>query len=199
MQKRNNHILVFINSLIIVLIVCCSNDAYYDYSNRFQLKQEFDSIFMALNTDGFFNGEILIAQSGKIITHNHYGYADLLTEKPFNEQSIFEIASLTKPFTALAIAKLVSDKKLNYEDTLGTFFPDIPYSQLSIHQLVTHTSGLPDYSYVFYPNWDYKKIACNENLLSVLVSHKPILLFKPEKEWHYSNIGFTLLGMIYWN
>lgn len=189
-------------SKIVFTIIClfailgCSDKPRKDDSNHTRMEHSIDSIFNLLVTDDIFNGEILVAQKNEIIIHKHYGKANLISNDNFTDESVFEIASITKPFTALAIAKLVSENKLTYEDHITKFLPEFPYNNIKIKHLILHTSGLPDYNTLLYPNWDVLKIANNQNLLKILIDKTPKLLSNPGDKWSYSNVGYTLLAII---
>jgi CubicO group peptidase (beta-lactamase class C family) len=88
-----------------------------------------------------FNGNILFAQDGKIITHKSYGYANLKTKEEFTENHSFQLASVSKPFTSVAILQLIENGQINLKDTLQKFFPNFPYEGITIHQLLCHRSG----------------------------------------------------------
>src|SRR6516162_1037559 len=84
--------------------------------------------FIAGQHDYFhFNGNILIAKGGNIIFKQDFGYADFNTKRPLNDSSVFELASLSKQFTAMGIMILKERKKLNYDDNIRKFVPDFPY------------------------------------------------------------------------
>lgn len=189
---RNFVILIVLGSLFIGCHQVRNNDG----AEHIRIAKTVDSIFEQLKTDEIFNGEILIAQNRKIIFHKFYGIADLQSNDEFTNESVFEIASLSKPFTALAIAKLVADKKLSYSNELTKFLPELPYDKVTIQHLINHTSGLPDYSKVLYPVWDAERIANNQDLFEILKKNPPKLLHPPGTKWTYSNIGYTLLAII---
>jgi CubicO group peptidase (beta-lactamase class C family) len=143
-----------------------------------------------------FNGNILVAKNGSIIYQQSLGYADFNAKTPLNENSVFELASLSKQFTAMGIMILKERKQLSYDDNVKKFFPNFPYENITIRNLLTHTSGLPEYEDQFEKNWDRKKIATNKDVLDMLEQQKDSLLFKPGTKWKYSNTGFALLASI---
>ena len=185
-------------TVISLLIFGCSKlkTSNHGDNSDTRLKYQLDSVFSELNKDGLFNGELLVAQDHKVLIHKYYGKADLVQGQDFNENSVFEIASISKPFTALAICKLISDNKLSYEDSVVKFLPEFRYPAITIKQLLSHTSGLPDYYHVFYPNWDHNKIANNHDLFKILEDKRPELISEPGQEWKYSNIGYTVLAIL---
>lgn len=144
-----------------------------------------------------FSGVILIAKDGKPIFQQAYGYADREKRIPNGLETRFRLASLNKIFTALAIAQLVEQGKLSYDDPLSKFIPDFPDAKsaqkIRIKHLLSHTSGLGSY---FNPAF-YGKIEDMLDVESVLnVAGREPPEFEPGTGWRYSNIGFLLLGRI---
>jgi CubicO group peptidase (beta-lactamase class C family) len=99
-------------------------------------------------------------------------------------------------FTALGILKLYEDKKLSLNDDLTTFFPSLPYKNITIRNLLNHTSGLPDYMYLFHKKWDRKLVANNNDVIKMLSKHHPKVYFKAGESFSYSNTGYVLLASI---
>jgi len=143
-----------------------------------------------------FNGTILVAEKGKPIYLQALGYADYKTKRMLNDSSVFELASVSKQFTAMGIMILKERGLLSYEDNIKKFFPQIPYDNITVRNLLTHTSGIPSYENQFERNWDRKKIAFNKDILDMLVKLKDTLLFKTGTKWMYSNTGYALLASI---
>jgi CubicO group peptidase (beta-lactamase class C family) len=143
-----------------------------------------------------FNGNILVAKGGKIIYQQDLGYADFNSKRPLNDSTVFELASVSKQFTAMGIMLLKEKKLLSYDDNITKFFPDFPYATISIRHLLTHTSGLPSYEAQFEKKWDRRKIAFNKDVLEILAREKDTLFFKPGSKWQYSNTGYAVLASI---
>lgn len=143
-----------------------------------------------------FNGNILVAEKGKVIYQQALGYADYNTKRKLNDSSVFELASLSKQFTAMGIMILKEKKQLNYDDKVTKFFPDFPYPDITIRHLLTHTSGLPSYEDQFEKYWDRKKIAFNNDVLEMLKQRNDTLYFKPGSKWKYSNTGYAVLASL---
>jgi CubicO group peptidase (beta-lactamase class C family) len=143
-----------------------------------------------------FNGNVLYARNGNIVYQQSLGYADYNSKRTLNDISAFELASVSKQFTAMAIMILKEKKQLNYEDKVIKFFPDFPYDNITIRNLLTHTSGLPSYEDQFEKHWDHKKIAFNKDVLEMLSQRKDTLFFIPGTKWKYSNTGFAVLASV---
>ena len=143
-----------------------------------------------------FNGNVLVTKGGKIIYRQALGYADYTSRRPLNDSTVFELASVSKQFTAIGIMICQEKGLLRYEDNIKRFFPNLPYDHITVRQLLTHTSGLPSYEDQMEKKWDRKKIAHNQNVLDLLITEKDSLLFQPGSKWMYSNTGYTLLASI---
>jgi CubicO group peptidase (beta-lactamase class C family) len=143
-----------------------------------------------------FNGNVLIAKGGKPIYQQSLGYADFSTKRALNENSVFELASVSKQFTAMGIMICKEKGLLNYTDPITKFFPGLPYKDITVRHLLTHTSGIPSYEDQFEKYWDHKKIAYNKDIIDMLIQRHDTLLFKTGSSWKYSNTGFALLASI---
>jgi CubicO group peptidase (beta-lactamase class C family) len=143
-----------------------------------------------------FNGSVLVAEKGNVVYKATFGLADFDRNKPLNDSTIFELASVSKQFTAMAIMLLREGNKLKLTDSLRAHFPELPYSGVTIYQMLTHTSGLPDYESTMNGKWDETKIAFNRDVINFFATEKPPMHFKPGTKWEYSNTGFVLLASI---
>lgn len=143
-----------------------------------------------------FNGNVLVAKKGKVIYMKSFGFSDFYTRKELDDNSVFDCGSIAKEFTAVGILLLKDKGKINYSDTLRKFFPELPYTNVTIRQLLTHTSGMPDGFELIEKYFDHSKIATNDDLIRLLNSKKPSLLFKPGENLMYSGTGFVLLASI---
>lgn len=155
-----------------------------------------DSLFETLNKQGVLNGCILIAEEGKPIYQKAFGYANFATKQLLNNQTVFELASVSKQFTAMAIMQLHEKKKLKYDDDIKKYLPQIPFDGISIDNLLHHTSGIPDFL-----GWDEKQIDIshvnyNKDILSAIIQNKPSVNFRPGEQFAYSNINYVLLALI---
>jgi len=144
-----------------------------------------------------FSGVVLIAKDGKPVFEKAYGLADKAKNIPNNTETRFNLGSMNKMFTAVAIAQLAEAGKLSFDDTVGKHLPNYPNkdvaNKVTIHQLLTHTSGLGSY-------WNAKYDANRATIKSVsdylaLFADEP-LKAEPGKKFQYSNSGFIVLGAI---
>ena len=157
-------------------------------------KNNIEQIFKnAVSQD--FSGVILIASEGKAIFTGVNGKRDFENNIPLVSSDIFELASVSKQFTAMMVMICKEKGLLNYDDLVEKYL-DIPYKGIKIRNLLTHTSGLPDYQKVMDENWDKSKVAGNTEIMEYLNKYKPKILFSPGEEYKYSNTGYVLLGSI---
>jgi CubicO group peptidase (beta-lactamase class C family) len=149
-----------------------------------------DSFFRALHRDGF-NGTVLVAQQGQVLYRGAFGYANFEQKDTLTTGTVFQLASVTKPFTALAIMLLAQKGQLAYQDSVQRFLPAFPYPTVTIRQLLTHSSGLPR---TFQTR--RRQEVSNQALIGQLSSHKPPLLFSPGSRFAYSNTGYSVLAAL---
>jgi CubicO group peptidase (beta-lactamase class C family) len=157
---------------------------------------KFDSIFTQLHQDNKFSGNVLIAENGKPIFQKSYGLAFREKNEMLNSESVFEVCSIGKQFTAMLIMMLKKQGKLSYNDSLRKFLPELPYHNITIRHMLNHTSGLPDYIDLAEKHWDSSKFLMNEDAIALLVEKNPPVEFAPGTSWKYSNTGYLLLCKI---
>ncbi|CAM4446878.1 serine hydrolase domain-containing protein [Paenibacillus tarimensis] len=145
-----------------------------------------------------FNGVILVAEQGKPLLCETMGFAELCQDnvRPLTIDSMFELASVSKPITALGIVRLHQLGKLQWDDPVSKWLPELPYPGITIRHLLTHTSGLPDYIALFTEKWNHAQIAVNNDVLDMLAAHRPDSLFAPNDRWMYSNTGYIMLAIL---
>src|SRR5688572_5724030 len=151
-----------------------------------------DSLFVSQKN---FSGVVLFAEDGKAIYHKAFGYREFEPQIPLQTGDIFELAAVSKQFTAMIIMMLKEKGKLNYDDSVGKFI-DIPYRGITIRHLLTHTSGLPDYQDIMNKHWDKSKVAGNPDCIEYLNKYAPPKRFEPGEKYEYSNTGYLLLASI---
>ena len=145
-----------------------------------------------------FNGSVLVADKGKIIFEKGYGFANLEWQIPNMPDTKFKIGSITKQFTSMLIMQLVEEGKLKLDEKVSEIIPNYPKengNQITIHNLLTHTSGIPNYT--DFPDF-YNKVSRNyfspEALVKIFWDKE--LEFEPGTKFNYSNSGYILLGYI---
>jgi CubicO group peptidase (beta-lactamase class C family) len=143
-----------------------------------------------------FNGCIAVLENGQPVYERCIGYADFNKKNLLNDSTFFELASVSKQFSAVAILLLEKQGKLKLTDTLRQYFPALPYRNITIEQLLTHTSGLPDYEKLLKKEWDRTKFATNNDVVAQLAEHHPRILFPAGTRFEYCNTGYVLLSSI---
>jgi CubicO group peptidase (beta-lactamase class C family) len=145
------------------------------------------------------NGSVLLAFGKKVLYKKDVGYKRLAkktTESTINYESLFELASISKQFTAAAILKLNEEKRLNLNDDITKYLPHFPYENITIKRLLTHTSGLPEYMEFSEKNFNPKEPLTNAQLENYLERIKPKILFQPGLRFKYVNTNYALLALI---
>ncbi len=156
-----------------------------------------DSLLTDMHANNTLNGNILIAEKGNVIYKKSFGFANEATKQKLNENSIFELASCSKQFTAMAIMMLKEKGKLNLEDPISKFIPELAnYKNITVRNLLNHTSGLPDYMELMDSLYDKSKIATNKDIIVLFNQVKPKVLFDPNVKYEYSNTGYAFLASI---
>jgi CubicO group peptidase (beta-lactamase class C family) len=160
------------------------------------LTYKIDSIILKAINNKAFNGTILIAKDDKIVFEKSYGFADFENKKLINNQTQFQIASVSKQFTAFGIMELKRMGKLNYDDKVVKFIPDFPYPNITLRHLMQHTSGLPNFWTDIRPKLDTTRSNGNKEMLAYLIEKKLPLRFKTGEKWEYTDIGYDILALI---
>lgn len=160
--------------------------------------QQIEHLLAKYNEYGQFNGSALIAENGKVIFKKGFGSANMEWNIPNQTDTKFRLGSISKQFTALLIVKLAEEGKIKLDVPITTYLPDYPKAngdKITIHQLLTHTSGIPNYTSL--PNF-FKDKSRNPYTPEEFVktfSSLP-LDFTPGEKFNYSNSGYFLLGYI---
>jgi CubicO group peptidase (beta-lactamase class C family) len=159
--------------------------------------QKIDSLLNSLYSKEKINGNFLIAEKGKVIYSHSFGLANETTKDKLNENSIFELASCSKQFTAMAIMILKENGKLSLDDKIIKYIPELSnYNGVTVRNLLNHTGGLPDYMELMDSLFDKSNIATNRDIIQIFHKYQPTILFEPNTKYEYSNTGYALLASI---
>ncbi|AUJ72466.1 serine hydrolase domain-containing protein [Pseudoalteromonas sp. NC201] len=145
------------------------------------------------------NGSVLVAENDAILFQRTMGEVSHASEELLGTQHQFDIGSISKQFTAIAIMMLKEQGKLKFEDPVYLYIPNFPYKDIKINQLLNHTSGVPDmmpYISDLYRQGKVDSSLDQSFLLSVLLSEQPALMFKPGEQFKYSNTGYVVLAKV---
>ena len=164
-------------------------------SHAREKSNEIDQIAERYASLNKFNGSILVAQRGKILLQKGFGYRDVSEKLPNDPQTIFQVGSITKEFTAAVILQLADKNRLSLSDPLSKYYPDFPKGDsITIHNLLTHTSGIFNYSDT-QDIWQTSSERTDEDAVISFLKSKP-LGFKPGEKFSYSNSGYMILAYI---
>ena len=160
------------------------------------VEKELDQLLSAEYKAGEPGVAALIAKNGKVIYRKAFGNADMELNVSMTPENVFELGSITKQFTAVAILMLQEQGKLNLDDELIKFIPDYPVKgkKITVHQLLNHTSGIKSYTDME----NFQKLARTDMTPLELIDvfkNEP-MDFDPGEKWNYSNSGYILLGYI---
>ncbi len=157
-----------------------------------------DSLMSALVGVGAPGAAVVVIQDGKVVHQKGYGLANIEAKVPISTTTTFDLASVSKQFTAMAIMILAERGKLAYHDPLTRFFPEFPAyaSKITVRHLLNHTSGLPDYMAVFRqrPAGISNEPTSREAITMLAQIAEP--RFQPGEKYEYSNSGYVVLGQI---
>jgi CubicO group peptidase (beta-lactamase class C family) len=175
--------------LILLFFISCSGFSQ-------DLSRRIDTLLNAYAKQMTFSGSVLVARNGEVLSNKGYGFKNI-GEKTMNDSNtIFQIGSITKQFTAAIILQLQEKNKLSIQDKLSKYIPDYPKGDsITIEELLTHTSGV--YNYTNDRDFMQKGsiVPISRDSLILLFKNKP-LDFPPGTKYSYSNSGYILLGYI---
>ncbi|HUN09231.1 MAG TPA: serine hydrolase domain-containing protein [Aggregatilineales bacterium] len=162
---------------------------------QWRIRHHLDALLQAYVDQGRFNGAVLVAQRGNVLLRKGYGAANRETGAPFTPQTPSRIGSMTKAFTALAVLQQVEQGNMNLQDTIQPYFPDYaPSVQVTLHHLLSNTSGIPDY--VAMPAYAARMTQAM-TLPEILALFRDLpLQFEPGTDFGYSNSNWVLLDGI---
>jgi len=176
--------------LILSQLISCKTqnvkkDSISDY-------QKIDNFIQYNYQNNLFNGSVLVVKNDSVIYKKTLGFENPTTKKALDKNSKFYIASVSKPFTALAILQLEEKGLLKLDNKLSTYFSEFPkYAEdVTITNLLNHTSGIVNH----YDIGMQKKGMTNQNVLDEIIKHE--LQFNPGEKFSYSNSGYILLAML---
>lgn len=161
--------------------------------------QNIDSIRYILDStyaSSPFFGNVLITKNHKVIFEKSYGFADAQNKIPLTNENSFQVASISKQFTAYGIMILKSKGFLDYDTLVCKYIPAFPYKTITVRHLLTHTSGLPNFWDDIRPNLDTTISNGNKEVLEYLIRHELPLQFEAGTKFQYADIGYDFLASI---
>lgn len=180
--------------LLLPFFVCCITQFSFGQRREIAL----DSFFSTIDKNGDISGSILVAENGKILYQKSFGYADAQNKIPNTTNTLFQIASVSKLFTAIAVLQLYEQKKLDLTDRYSKYFSDFPYPEVTIMQILSNTSGVPDVGDLFMPFWRLNRdtIFTLNDIIPALKLSKLPLNFQAGEAWEYSNTNYSLAALL---
>lgn len=156
-----------------------------------------DTLIKQICRNGNFSGVVLIGQKDSIMYQYASGLSNIKSKLPNTDTTTFQLASVSKQFTAVAILQLYERGKLRLTDSVAKYLPGFPYPDITIHQLLVHRSGLPNYHYLC----DRKKMLndsyfSNQQIVAELIEANAGRYFMPNRRFQYSNTGYAVLAAV---
>ncbi len=203
----NNYLLKTTTIFLILVFQSCKNRKSENQTGNQKLVQisklskeksrKLDSLFNDLFKKGIFNGSVLIEDHGEIIFRKCFGYKNLFTKEALDIDTPFQLASVSKQFTAVAIMQLMEQGKLKYTDPIYKHLPNFPFdSSITIFSLLTHSSGIPNYIYCLDKVFDKTKPLTNKMVVDLMAENKPGINYLPNARFNYNNSNYMYLAYI---
>lgn len=164
------------------------------------IKNDLEKYFKGKHDSTLFYGNVLFAKRGHIIYKDSFGVANYKTKDSLTLNHTFQLASASKPFTAVATLQLVDKGLIKLEDTVGKFIPNFPFYGRTVEQLLTHRSGFSQYTHFcdapdsIWP--DKFKTIHNDDVLEIIEEIQPMPFYGADTKFYYSNTNYLLLASI---
>lgn len=194
MNPFKNRIL---KSCLLLVFLAFADNTFYGQTTDNAIDKQIDQLFSNYNstTPGV---AVAVVKDGKIIFKKGYGTANLEYDIPVTTKTVFQIASVSKQFTAFAIYLLEKQGKISLEDDIRKYVPEVPDvgKTIRIKHLLAHTSGIKDQAALLtLAGWRMDDVTTTQHILR-LISRQKELNFEPGSQYLYSNTGYTLLAEI---
>jgi CubicO group peptidase (beta-lactamase class C family) len=161
------------------------------------IAEELDAFIRGLVAEDKFSGAVVVAKDGESVFKNAYGLASREFNVPNRVTTKFNVASMGKMFTGVAVAQLAEQGRLSFDDLISKHLPDYPREvaeRVTVHHLLTHTSGMGSYWKPEFHEANHARYRAVRDYFPLFVNDP--LTFKPGEKWGYSNAGFMVLGAI---
>jgi len=178
-------------TLIALLALACRS-ATVDRTTAERL----DSLFSDLHERGLFDGAVVVGDADHVIWKKGFGFANAERVVPFTPDTPTDGASLAKTLTATIVLMLEAEGKLDLDAPVQILLPELPYTDITLRHLLSHSSGLPVLDYDFFdPYLASDQLRTTEALIAVLHAQKPALASKPGTAFEYSSFGYDLAAL----
>ncbi len=158
------------------------------------LIRQLDSFYADEVAKGF-SGSVLLGYRGKIVYERYFGYSDKERGIKWDENTISQLASTSKPFTSAAVLTLADKGLLDIDDNVSKYIPEFPYLNITVRMLLNHRSGLKDYINIA-PASPSKTFLDNDDIIDLFAAQKVGLYFTPNTQFKYSNSNYALLASV---
>lgn len=140
---------------------------------------------------------IAVVKNDTILLQKNFGLADVPNNIPITKDTAFRLASLTKPFTTMAIMIIKERALVSYDDSIRKYLPKLPlfWKNVTIRTLLTHTSGSPDHEKPLYKMVKFEEEPTISDAFKILQTEKQ-LVFQPGTRFAYSDAGYVLLALV---
>jgi CubicO group peptidase (beta-lactamase class C family) len=169
--------------------------AWYDstYATAFY---QLDTFFTNRFEHNEFNGNVMIAKNGRIIYSKSFGYTNPWQKQSLRMEFSFQLASITKPFTATAVLQLCKAGKLSLADTITKYIPKFPYPDITVQHLLSHRSGLPEYFHFTerLTKGNIPEKLYNDSIINLMIKKQPRKEYPPDFKYDYCNTNYIILA-----
>ena len=160
------------------------------------IRHRIDTFFTNRSIHNGFSGSVLVSYHGKPVYEKCFGYCDYRNKDLMHDTSSFQLASVSKTFTATAILWCVEHNLLSLDDSLQHFFPQLPYKGIRIKDMLSHRSGLPNYLYFCSGKCNKGEYLTNLQVIDIMAKEKPAMYALPNRKFEYCNTNYLLLASI---
>ena len=169
-----------------VLSSILQNDTFEEFQHKIDLKAKYTK----------FHGSVLVAHKDQIIFQQEYGFKDPINKTPLRRDTSYELASVSKQFTAAAVLLLAEENCVDLDESVATYLPDFKFKEVSVRQLLKHKSGLWDYMYITEAFWKKSHAPTNQDVVQLISTHQKHLNFKPGTRFNYNNSNYVVLAAL---
>ncbi len=157
-----------------------------------------EKAFDEMHRSQYLNGVVLYAEGEQVIFKKAYGWRNLVKQKDsIRLDDQFQLASVSKMFTAEAVMLLYSRGLLDYDDDITKYLPEFPYQGITIRNLLNHRSGLSRYETLADERWPDRGVpVSNDDIIRLYAQYKPDPYNQPDVTFHYTNVNYALLANI---
>jgi len=142
------------------------------------------------------SGSVIVAYRDQILYEEDFGYKNPITKAPMEPNMSYQLASVSKQYTAAAVLKLYEERRLDIDQSVSTYLPGFKFEKVTIRDLLKHRSGLWNYMYLTEQYWNKDIAPNNLEVVDLINANAPRLNFPAGRYFSYSNTGYVVLGAI---